>query len=80
MTALPPPQPPLWAPRLRKHLRRFLYAMDRRTARRLAAAHLRVEDRRWFIAYRDWWYQYGWLTNADPPNQAYAKMIRERRP
>jgi hypothetical protein len=54
--------------------------MDRRKARKLAANNLTVLDVQWEARYTEWWDRGGWVTGAEPPEQAYHSMIRNRRP
>ena len=79
MNTLPPPAPPVWAPRFRKWLNRWLTAMDRRKARQLAGSNQSVLDIQWKARYREWWDAGGWATGAAPPDEAYWTMIRHRR-
>jgi hypothetical protein len=71
----------VWAPRFRTWLNRWLSRMDRRTCRKLAANNQSILDWQWHRADETWWNdQQGWSTGAEPPEQAYATMIRNRRP
>ena len=77
---LPPPVPPVWAPRLRRWLLRFCNRMDRRKARRLAATNQSILDLHWKAAYTQWWNEgAGWSTGAAPPDQAFTAMLAARR-
>ena len=81
MNTMPPPVPPVCAPRFRKWLNRALSRMDRRMSRKLAGNNQSVLDGQWRRVYEDWWNdQHGWATGVEPPETAYATMIRNRRP
>jgi hypothetical protein len=55
--------------------------MDRRKARQLAARNLSVLDAQWRQRYDHWWNnENGWASGAEPPDQAYATALRNRRP
>jgi hypothetical protein len=69
---LPPPPPPLWAPRLRSLLTRACKALKRALAGQSEA------DRRWRAAYTEWWHEYGWQIAADTPQQAWDRYVADR--
>jgi hypothetical protein len=79
-TPLPAPAPPVWAPRLRRWLMAWLARQDRRKAREVAAHNLSTLDVQWRQTYTQWWDRGGWATGALPPEQAYAQVLRRRRP
>ena len=76
---LPPPAPPLWAPRLRGALARFFAWRDRRLARELSARWLDQQDQQWRQAYTAWWCEHGWRDGADTPDVAARKLRASRR-
>lgn len=79
MSGLPPPAPPLWAPRLRGLLARFFAWMDARRARDLNRAWAMRQDELWRQAYISWFCEHGWRQGADSPDVAYLKQRASRR-
>lgn len=79
MSTLPPPIPPIWAPRFRTYLNRFFHWMDRRKLRKLARIHQTAVDWAWRRDYVAWWNTVGWQRGAATPEQAWDDLLRTRR-
>ena len=86
MSALPPPsnEEPTVAPRLQKLIRSTFAAMEKRRAveraRSLAFRTQQQADAEWCERYERWWQEEGWKQGAPKTADAYAEVLRTRRP
>ena len=81
MTAITPnpPEPPVWAPTLRRASAAFCRRMDTRKARQEALAQADVADRYWVAQYAAWWNSVGWQEGAENPDAAMARLRAYRK-
>lgn len=77
---LPPPLPALWAPKTRHGLMKALGWLDRRKASHGRLQTALKADAQWREDYLAWFIAYGWQQGAAHPADAWAQVIRSRRP